>query len=81
MRPRRARRGPPPPPPGASPASRPCRNDYDEDLLSVRLGANYTLNRWVSVYANIVWEEDWCDNYKAYDYDRFRGTIGLRFHY
>ncbi len=57
------------------------RNDYDEDLLSVRLGANYTVNRWVSVYANIAWEEDWCENYAAYDYDRVRGTVGLRFHY
>ena len=56
------------------------RNNYDEDLLSVRLGANYTFNRWVSVFANFVWEEDFCDT-KAYEYDRFRGTVGLRFHY
>ena len=56
-------------------------NDYDEDILSVRLGATYTINRWVSVFANISWEEEWCDGYKDYDYDRYRGTVGVRFHY
>ena len=55
-------------------------NDFDEDILSIRLGATYTINRWVSVFANIMWEEEWCDK-RDYDYDRFRGTLGLRFHY
>ena len=55
-------------------------NDYDETILSFRFGANYTINRWMSVFAAITWEEEWCDR-KVYDYDRFRGTIGLRFHY
>ncbi|MGN0852087.1 MAG: hypothetical protein ACI4Q3_01775 [Kiritimatiellia bacterium] len=57
------------------------RNDYDEDLLSVRIGADYTLNRWMSIFANATWEEEWCDDYEQYDYDRFRGTVGVRFHY
>ena len=56
-------------------------NDYNEDYLSIRLGANYTLNRWMSLYANLTWEDNWCDNYSNYDYDRFRGTVGVRFHY
>jgi len=55
-------------------------NNFDEDILSVRLGASYTVNRWVSVFANLTWEEEWCDK-RDYDYDRFRGTLGLRFHY
>ena len=55
-------------------------NNYDEDILSIRLGATYTINRWVSVFANLTWEEEWCDK-RDYDYDRFRGTLGLRFHY
>ena len=55
-------------------------NDFDEDILSIRLGATYTINRWMSVFANLTWEEEWCDK-RAYDYDRFRGTIGMRFHY
>lgn len=54
---------------------------YDEDLISLRLGATYTINRWVSVFANADWEEDWCDDHRDYDYDRFRATIGVRFHY
>ncbi len=56
-------------------------NAYDEDLLSARLSANYTINRWMSVFASTEWEEDWCDSRRDYDYDRFRGTIGVRFHY
>lgn len=55
-------------------------NNFDEDILSVRLGANYTINRWMSVFADFTWEEEWCD-VRAYGYDRFRGTIGMRFHY
>ena len=34
----------------------------------------------MSVFASLTWEEEWCDR-RAYDYDRFRGTIGMRFHY
>lgn len=55
-------------------------NEDDETILSVRLGADYLINRWVSVFANFTWEEEFCDT-SAYEYDRFRGTIGLRFHY
>ena len=55
-------------------------NDFDETILSFRLGASYIINRWMSVFAQITWEEEWCDK-RDYDYDRFRGTIGLRFHY
>ena len=55
-------------------------NDFDEDILSNRLGADYVINRWMSVFAALTWEEEWCDR-RSYDYDRFRGTIGMRFHY
>jgi len=55
-------------------------NDFDEDILSIRLGADYVINRWMSVFAALTWEEEWCDR-RSYDYDRFRGTIGMRFHY
>ena len=54
---------------------------YDEDIISIRLGATYTINRWMSLFANVMWEEEWCDDHKDYDYDRFRGTVGIRFHY
>ena len=55
-------------------------NNFDEDILSVRLGAIYTINRWMSVFADFTWEEVWWD-VRAYGYDRFRGTFGMRFHY
>ena len=55
-------------------------NDFDETILSFRLGADYIINRWMSVFAAFTWEEEWCD-VKTYGYDRFRGTIGMRFHY
>ncbi len=55
-------------------------NDFDETILSFRLGADYVINRWMSVFAALTWEEEWCD-VRAYGYDRFRGTIGMRFHY
>lgn len=55
-------------------------NDFDESILSFRLGATYIINRWMSVFAHLTWEEEWCDR-RSYDYHRFRGTIGMRFHY
>lgn len=58
------------------------RNDYDEDLMTFRVGANYTLNRWVSAYANFHWSESWTSAHRDdYDYHRYAGTVGLRFHY
>ena len=58
------------------------RQNYDESWLSARLGADYLVNRWMSVFANVMWEEEWCGHgNKDYDYDRFRGTLGVRFHY
>ena len=55
-------------------------NNFDETILSFRFGADYVINRWMSVFAAFTWEEEWCD-VKTYGYDRFRGTIGMRFHY
>ncbi len=57
------------------------RNDYDEYLLSVRFGVDYIVNRYFSLYANFTWEENWCESHSNYNYDRFRGTVGMRFHY
>jgi hypothetical protein len=55
--------------------------DYSEFIVSARLGATYTINRWMSVFANVLWEDSSCDEKDYYDYSRVRGTIGLRFHY
>ena len=56
-------------------------SDYDEMLLAVRLGAEYMINRWISVYAHFTWQENWCEDYDNYNYDRFIGTVGMRLHY
>lgn len=56
-------------------------SDYDETLLAVRLGADYVINRWISIYAHFTWQESWCEDYDYYNYDRFIGTVGMRFHY
>ena len=58
------------------------RQNYDETWLSARLGADYLVNRWMSIFANIMWEEEWCGNGNSdYEYDRFRGILGVRLHY
>lgn len=58
------------------------RQNYDESWLSARLGADYLVNRWMSVFANVIWEEEWTGNgNNDYDYDRVRATLGVRFHY
>ena len=58
------------------------RQNYDESWLSARIGADYLVNRWMSVFANLMWEEEWAGNGNSnYDYDRLRGTLGVRFHY
>ena len=54
--------------------------DTDEDYLDFRLGANYIINRWVSVFANAIYSTELSDN-SNYEYDRYRGTLGLRLHY
>lgn len=56
-------------------------NDYDTRFISARLGATYTLNRWVSLFGSLSWEEEWNSEHDEYAYDRFRGTLGVRFHY
>ena len=58
------------------------RQNYDETWLSARLGADYLVNRWMSIFANIIWEQEWSGNGNDdYNYDRLRGTLGMRFHY
>lgn len=56
-------------------------SDYDTRYVNLNFGANYTINRWVSIYGVATWSEEWNSKHDAYAYDRFRGTLGLRFHY
>jgi hypothetical protein len=58
--------------------------ETDQDVFSARLGLTYMVNRFLSVYGRVEYQG--C-NYKRaganrdYDYDRFRGTIGIRLTY
>ena len=59
--------------------------NYDDDIITARLGLNYTLNRFLQIYGRIEYQTDMCDGGDVrghnYDYDRFRGTVGMRLTY
>jgi len=59
--------------------------DYTLNIITGRLGLSYSLNRFLSVYANAEYQrslnsEAESRNY-AYDYNRIRGTVGLSLSY
>lgn len=60
--------------------------DYDLDNLSFRLGLTYILNRYVQFFTNFEYRKCFCEDSNSvrgsyYDYDRFRGSLGIRFTY
>ena len=59
--------------------------DYDEDIWTFRAGVNYTINRFVSLFGRIEYQTEKTHGGDArghvYDYDRFRGTVGVRLTY
>ena len=59
--------------------------DYDDDIITARIGLNYTLNRFLQIYGRLEYQTDMCDGGDVrghnYDYDRFRGTVGMRLTY
>ena len=60
-------------------------NDYILNIITGRIGANYTLNRFFSFFAYVEYQKSMNDHsdqrYGAYDYDRFRATIGAALSY
>lgn len=55
-------------------------NDYDSDYWTGRFGINYHLNRYFTCFGNI--EYQFCDSGRqGYEYDRWRGTVGVRLAY
>ena len=60
-------------------------NDYILNIITGRIGANYTLNRFLSFFAYVEYQKSMNDHsderYGAYDYDRFRATIGAALSY
>ena len=60
--------------------------DYDLDSISFRLGLTYILSRYLQFYTNFEYRKSYCEDSRSvrgsyYDYDRFRGTLGVRFTY
>ena len=58
---------------------------YADDIITARLGLNYTLNRFLQLFGRIEYQTLMCDGGNVrghnYDYDRFRGTVGMRLTY
>ena len=57
------------------------RYNYDRSHISARLAADYLLNRWTSIFAQLIWDNESASSNSNLDYDRFRGVLGVRFHY
>ena len=59
--------------------------NYDEDIWTGRVNVNYVINRFVSVFGSIEYQTEKSRGRTIsghlYDYDRFRGTVGLRLTY
>lgn len=60
-------------------------NDYGLDIWTGRLGLDYTVCRFLAVFGNVEYQksanDEGDDNNAAYDYDRWRATVGLRLQY
>lgn len=60
-------------------------SDYDEDIVTARLGFNYIVNRFLSVFTSAEYQKCFSDgpknSYRDYDYDRWRLSLGLRLTY
>ena len=60
-------------------------SDYDEQLWTLRLGLNYTLNRFLGLYAHGEYQTETTSGGgrigNNYDYDRWRLTVGFRLTY
>lgn len=54
---------------------------YDRTHLSARFAADYLLNRWTSIFAHVIWDDESTDTNSYYDYNRIRGVFGIRLHY
>ena len=61
------------------------QDNYDEDIWTARVGLNYNINRFVSLFGRVEFQtEDSRCRYirnNIYDYDRWRATLGLRLTY
>lgn len=60
-------------------------DDYTEDIITLRLGLNYTLNQFMGLFGSVEYQTCMGDGSgiknNAYDYDRWRATVGFRLTY
>lgn len=61
-------------------------NDYDEDILTARLGLNYIVNRFFTVFGRVEYQTMFVQrggttSANEYDYDRWRATLGVSLTY
>jgi hypothetical protein len=60
-------------------------NDYDRDIWTARVGLNYVLNRFVTLFGRVEYQFSDTHGEKVgghyYDYDRWRATVGMRLTY
>jgi hypothetical protein len=56
-------------------------SDYDSDIITARLGLNYTLNRFLSAFTTAEYQNYLSHDRSDYDYDRWRLSLGLRLTY
>ena len=60
-------------------------DDIDQDIWTARIGLSYKINNYVSVYCNVEYQTEMSRggavHNNAYDYDRWRGTVGMRLSY
>lgn len=58
--------------------------EYNLDILTFRLGLNYTLNRYLALFCRGEYRrtfDDGDNRSSSYDYDRFRASLGFRLTY
>lgn len=55
-------------------------DNYDEDIWTGRVGLNYHLNRFFTFFARLEYQFTDSDR-RQYEYDRWRGTVGVRISY
>ena len=56
-------------------------SDYDCDVVTGRVGLNYTLNRFLSVFTTAEYQNWASHDQSRYNYDRWRLSLGMRFTY
>ena len=60
-------------------------DNYDEDIWTARVGLVYDINRYASVFGRLEYQTEETEGGgirgHMYDYDRWRGTVGVRLTY